>query len=58
MNNMLLSNYEIAIRLSKGERIALDKIMDKKGVVMHIEAIERNCVGIVRLLKQEIRSND
>ena len=55
---MLLSNYEIALRLSKGERIAIDTIKDKKGVVMHMEAIERNCVGIVRLLKQEIRSND
>jgi hypothetical protein len=54
---MLLSNFEIALRLSKGERIPADKIRDKKGVILHLGAIERTCVGVARVLKQELHND-
>ena len=47
-----MNNKEIAISLSKGERVRIDKIKDSEGVIEHLEAIKAQCTGVINQLKK------
>jgi len=52
-----MTNYQVALKLIKGERVPLDQIKDAEGVVDHLEAFRAQCVGIINTLKRGENAN-
>ncbi len=54
----MISNYELAIKLSNGARVDMDAIPDKKGVILHLEAMLTTINISIKQLKGALHNDE